>query len=110
MSAIEDLTDATVEPLSAASRPSADRERLIAELCPDGEAAMEAAITNVLEQDDLDFAGVGCLALALGAANGCPVPRLVRVRLSDGTDSRLAEPVASAVVEAGLSLLRAKGP
>lgn len=83
-----------------------DRARLVDELCPDGEAAMESQIAEVLAQD-IGLAAVGRMDLAGGSVNGCTVPRLIRVRLDGGDDSRLAEPTPRAVVEAGLSLLRA---
>lgn len=83
------------------------RETLVAALCSDGEPALEAKIAGFIASDS-STAPVDRLVLTRGPANECTVERLVRVRLDDGPDSRLAEPTPRAVIEAGVSLLRAK--
>lgn len=105
---ITEMDDEITE-LSGAAVPVAidPRETLVAALCPDGESALEAKIAEAIE-GGLGTAQVERLTLAGGEANECPVERLVRVRLDDDPDSRLAEPTPRAVIEAGLSLLRAK--
>jgi hypothetical protein len=86
-----------------------DRTRRVEELWPEGEPRLDAVLAAVL-QEGLGLAQMGRLHLAGGSSNGCCVERLIRVRLDDGDDSRLAEPTTIAVVEAGLSLLRGRDP